>query len=421
MAYGYSGQIGLAQAARTGAPALSRAPQRAGVRPVPMADADTSLREQLRESEERWSLMAALASDYYWQTDVEHRLCPLQPALARRFGGAVARIEGRTRWDAYPEALSAAEWAAHRADLDARRPFRSLHIELQSADGRCVWYSISGAPRFAPDGRFLGYHGFGRDISARKDAERLMQRHNEALQQAVAERTQELQRVNADLDAFARQLAHELRTPVGQMQGLTQLLATRAGKKLSEGDRQLLTLQMQAAQQMRETLDALMLLARSATQAMAMETVDLSALCHAACAELPVLERPAPVDWQIQDGVRATGSAAALRIVVKNLLANGAKFTRRIKQPVVRVWAQAAADGSVTLCVQDNGAGFDMAQAGRLFKPFSRLHADSDHPGTGIGLSIVQRIVERHGGSVSAHGEVGAGARFDIVLPAPRA
>ncbi len=374
--------------------------------------------EQLRLSEQRWSLMAGLASDYYWETDAEHRLLPLQPEMWRRFGALAERLEGRTRWEAHAGALSAETWAEHRADLDARRPFRGLQIEIDAGDGRFLWLSISGIPRFGRDGAFLGYHGVGRDVTLRKQAERLLLRHNEELQRAVAERTRDLEQVNLDLDAFARQLAHELRTPIGHVQGLAHLLEARAASRLSDEDRHLLGLQVQAARHMRDTVDALLLLARSTMQPMPMEALDLSAIVHSVIEELPALKRAAPVRWQVQHGMQAEGSAAALRIVLTNLLGNAAKFTRHVAAPVVQVGAQPSESGRLRLFVQDNGAGFDMAQAERLFKPFNRLHSGEDFQGTGIGLSIVQRIVERHGGEVAAQGEVGRGARFEISLAA---
>ena len=377
--------------------------------------------EQLRLSEQRWSLMAGLASDYYWETDAEHRLRPLQPEMSRRFGHVVERLEGRTRWEAHAGALSAEKWAEHRADLDARRPFRGLQIEVDMGDGQFLWLSISGIPRFGRQGEFLGYHGVGRDVTMRKQAERLLLRHNEELQRAVAERTRELEALNHDLDAFARQLAHELRTPIGHVQGLAHLLEARAGEQLAGEDRHLLTLQIQAARQMRDTVDALLLLARSSMQPMAMEQLDLSAIAAEVVAELPPLKRIAPVVWRIDEGMQARGSSSALRIVLANLLGNAAKFTRHVGEPVVHVSACPAPDQRIVLTVRDNGAGFDQAGVDRLFKPFSRLHKGEDFQGTGIGLSIVQRIVERHGGQVSADGEPGRGASFTITLAAGEA
>jgi len=376
--------------------------------------------ERLIASEQRWSLMAGLASDWYWQTDAEHRMLPLSPELYRRFSALADRLEGRPRWEAHRDLLSAEQWAQHRADLDARRPFRSLQMEIEATEGGYIWISISGIPRFDSQGRFLGYHGVGRDVTVRKQSERLLQRHNEELKRAVALRTRDLERLNLDLDAFSRQLAHELRTPIGHVQGLAHLIEARAGDRLTGEERQLLDLQVSAARSMRDTVDALLQLARSTVQEMPMERVDISALAAAVVADLPPLRRQAAIDWSLAPGLRAWASPAALRIVLTNLLGNAAKFTRKVSLPAVSLTGGIGDDGRLRISVQDNGAGFDPALAGRLFMPFGRLHGGDDFHGTGIGLTIVQRIVERHGGSVSAHGESGRGARFEFTLAAEK-
>jgi PAS domain S-box-containing protein len=376
-----------------------------------------SAHERLLASEQRWSMMARLASDWYWQTDAEHRLLPLSADQLQRFGDVLAeRIEGRTRWEAHRDALTPQQWADHRADLDARRPFRSLHLEVDAGDGRYLWTSISGIPRFDSARRFVGYHGVGRDITARKQAERLLLRHNEELQRAVRERTRDLQQMNLDLEAFARQLAHELRTPIGQVQGLAQLLGERGAARLNAEDRQLLDLQVQAAHRMRDTVDALLALARSTLQPMPLQDLDLSRLAHEVLGELPALQRAAPLRAEVRACMRVQANPAALKIVLVNLLGNAAKFTRDTAAPWVRVAMQADDDGRVRVSVQDNGAGFDPSRAAQLFRPFSRLHARDDYAGSGIGLSIVQRIVERHGGTVSARGAPGEGACFEFTL-----
>lgn len=377
--------------------------------------------EQLATNEQRWSLMAALAADWYWETDEQHRLRPLRPEYTRRFPLLCERAEGLTRWQAFPQGLTPQQWADHKADMDEHRPFRGLQFEADTGTGQYLWLSISGIPRFDGQGRFIGYHGVGRDVTLRRQAQSLLLRHNETLQAAVRERTRELEGLNRDLDAFARQLAHELRTPIGHVQGLAQLLATRAAERLSADDQQLLALQVQAARNMNATLNALMELASSSLQAMAMEPVDLSALAEAVLAELPELERCAPVQWSVASGLRAQGCPPALRIVFVNLLSNAAKFTRQVAVPRVEISGGTDADGRLRVRVQDNGAGFDPAQASRLFQPFNRLHSGDEFHGTGIGLTIVQRIVERHGGTVRAQGWPGRGAAFEFTLAPPDA
>jgi PAS domain S-box-containing protein len=374
--------------------------------------------ERLSASEQRWSLMAGLASDWYWQSDTEHRLLPLSPELYRRMPNLAEKVVGKTRWEAHRSALSPEQWAEHQADLDAHRPFRSLQFEAEAGDGHYLWLSISGIPRFDGQGQFLGYHGVGRDITVRKEAERLLLRHNEALQRAVAERTRELQQLNLDLDAFSRQLAHELRTPISHVQGLAHMVAQRAGDRLTPEEHDLLGLQVQAARSMRDTVDALLLLARSTVQTMPMAPVDVSALALDVLQGLPHTDRRAPLQWHVTPDLHALASPAALRIVLANLLGNAAKFTRQVAHPLVLVYGRIDGEGRLRVCVQDNGAGFDPDQAQRLFQPFQRLHTGEDFSGTGIGLTIVQRIVERHGGTVLAVGEPGRGARFEFTLDA---
>jgi signal transduction histidine kinase len=151
-------------------------------------------------------------------------------------------------------------------------------------------------------------------------------------------------------------------------------------------------------------------------QDMPMERVDISELAASVVAELPPLRRQAAIEWSVAPGLQAWASPAALRIVLANLLGNAAKFTRKVSTPAVSLSGHIADDGRLHISVQDNGAGFEPALANRLFMPFSRLHGGEDFLGTGIGLTIVQRIIERHGGSVSAQGEIGHGARFEFTL-----
>lgn len=373
--------------------------------------------ERLRASEQRWTLLAGLASDYYWETDAGHRIQPARPEVARRFAHLAEALDGRTPWEAYPDGMPAARWDEHRHDIAARRPFRDVEMDIDLDGARRRIVSLSGIPRFDGRGRFIGYHGVGRDITMRREAERLMLRHSEALQQAVDERTQALERMNRDLDAFSRELAHELRTPIGHVQGLVHLLVSKAGDRLAPEEMQLLGLQLQTVRHMRDTVDALLALARSTVQPMLFEDLDLSALAADVIAQLPVLPREAPVDWQVAPGMRLRASAAALRIALQNLLGNAAKFTRREAAPRVQVRLDRIDGEHLMLTVADNGAGFPAELAQRLFRPFGRLHGDEDYQGIGIGLTIVQRIVERHGGTVAAEGEPDHGARFMLTLP----
>jgi hypothetical protein len=373
---------------------------------------------RLAESERRHAMMAELAADWYWRTDAEHRVVEIGPVARQMLGAATDRVLGRARWETFADGTSAAHWAAHRDELAAQRPFRGFEY-AQRLDGITRWVSISGVPRFDARGQFLGYHGVGRDITLRKRAEALLLSRNEQLERLVAVRTSELEQTNRDLEAFSRQLAHELRTPISQVIGLSDLLKSAAWDRLADNEREWLRLTGQSAREMSHTVTALLELARSTSTALLLEPVDLSALAESVIGELPWIERIAPVDWRVEPGLLAPCSAPLARVVLTNLLGNAAKFTRDIEQPVVSFEREPGAEGA--FAVQDNGAGFEAAAAGTLFQPFVRLHRHEHFQGTGLGLSIVRRIVERHGGSIAAQGEPGRGARFVFRFGAVRA
>jgi PAS domain S-box-containing protein len=373
--------------------------------------------ERLAESEKRHAMMADLAADWYWQTDADHRFAEVGPVARQMVGERADQLIGRHPWSIFGDGASDAEWAAHRADLDARRPFRGFEYAIRAGNRTLRWVSISGLPRFDAQGQFIGYHGVGRDITLKKRAERLLLTRNEQLERLVAERTAELEQTNRDLEAFARQLAHELRTPIGQVVGLADLLTSSAWERLAEGEREWLRLSGQAARDMSHTVTALLELARSTATALLLEPVDLSALAESVIADLPWLERRAPVEWIVEPGLTAHCSAALARVALVNLLGNAAKFTRDVEAPRIEFGCTEAGD----FFVQDNGAGFDAAHAAAMFQPFVRLHRSEQFQGTGLGLSIVRRIVERHGGSVSGSGEPGQGARFVFRFGPPRA
>jgi PAS domain S-box-containing protein len=374
--------------------------------------------ERLAESEKRHSMMADLAADWFWQTDAEHRLVEVGLVAKQLVGDRADQVIGRHRWSVFADGASTEEWAAHRAELDAHRPFRGFEFAIRGGQRTLRWVSISGLPRFDAQGAFIGYHGVGRDITLKKRAERLLLTRNEQLERLVTERTAELEQSNRDLEAFARQLAHELRTPIGQVVGLSDLLKSKAWERLDDNEREWLRLSGQAAREMSHTVTALLELARSTSTALLLEPVDLSALAQSVIADLPWLERRAEVQWVVAPGLVAHCSAALARVVLMNLLGNAAKFTRDIEAPRVEFGCTDAAGG---FFVQDNGAGFDAARATTLFQPFVRLHRSEQFQGTGLGLSIVRRIVERHGGSVSAISEPGGGARFVFRFGPPRA
>jgi len=245
------------------------------------------------------------------------------------------------------------------------------------------------------------------------------------LERRVTERTTELQAVNRELEAFSYSVSHDLRAPLRAIDGFSQALLEDYAERLDEQAKDYLNRVRAATQRMGYLIDDMLTLSRVTRVEMQRGTVDLSALAADVFAELQKSEPQRKVDWRIEPGLIAQGDAQLLRVALVNLLGNAWKFTGKTANAKIEFGAmrnapipntQGAPDFAPSFFVRDNGAGFDMTYAGKLFGAFQRLHLTSEFPGTGIGLATVQRIIHRHGGRVRAEGAVGKGATFYFSL-----
>ena len=237
----------------------------------------------------------------------------------------------------------------------------------------------------------------------------------QSLERRVAERTAQLANSNAELEAFSYSVSHDLRAPLRSIEGFSQALVEDYDAALDEQGRDYLQRVRNGAARMSELIDDLLALSRVSRSTMNREPVDLSALVTGVAQTLQERAPQRPVSIEIAPGLLAEGDARLLQIALENLLGNAWKFTRQQPQPRIEFGAMAQ-NGATVYFVRDNGAGFDMAHAGKLFGAFERLHADTDFEGTGIGLATVRRVIQRHGGKVWAEGEPGLGATFYFTL-----
>jgi len=240
---------------------------------------------------------------------------------------------------------------------------------------------------------------------------------NRDLETRVTARTAELEAANRELEAFSYSVSHDLRAPLRGIDGFSQVLLEDYAQKLDAQARHYLQRVRAATQRMGELIDALLGLSRVSRGEMRREAVDLSGLAHSIAGELQQAQPERNVTFVIEDGVRANGDARLLRVVLENLLGNAWKFTRQHPHAIIEFGREAEAE-KPTYFVKDDGAGFDMAYANKLFRAFHRLHPGTEFDGTGIGLVTVQRIVQRHGGVVWAQGAVERGATFYFALDA---
>ena len=225
----------------------------------------------------------------------------------------------------------------------------------------------------------------------------------------------QLEAANKELEAFSYSVSHDLRAPLRSLDGFSQALLEDYHDRLDDTGRDFLQRVRAASQRMGTLIDDLLSLSRVTRGDLQVEKVDLSALATALAAELQRSDPQRDVRFAIAPDLVARGDPGLMRLVLQNLLGNAWKFTGKRSPAHVEVGSMAH-DGGRAFFVQDDGAGFDMAYAAKLFGAFQRLHASDEFPGSGIGLATVQRIIHRHGGQVWAEGTPGRGATFYFTL-----
>jgi two-component system, sensor histidine kinase and response regulator len=235
------------------------------------------------------------------------------------------------------------------------------------------------------------------------------------LAETRAELVRDLEHKNRELESFSYAVSHDLRAPLRRIDSFSRAILESQAEKLDEAGQRYLDRVREASQQMSQLIDDVLYLSRVTRAELREQDVDLSGLAQLILSRLQEGEPARKVDVKIRPGVIVTGDGQLLRIALENLFENAWKFSS--KQAESRIeFGVTQASGEPTYFVRDNGAGFDMTYADRLFGPFQRLHAQGEFPGSGIGLATVQRIIHRHGGRVWAEGLVGQGATFQFTL-----
>jgi light-regulated signal transduction histidine kinase (bacteriophytochrome) len=249
----------------------------------------------------------------------------------------------------------------------------------------------------------------------RASAEAEVRELNLSLERRVRERTSELQAANSELESFSYSISHDLRAPVRAIAGFTGILRERHGNAISDEMQFLFGRIEQNASRMGELIDDLLEFSRTGRAELTRQTLDMRAIVDTVVAGLPQ-DSVARVAFDVGSLPDCIGDGSMLRQVWENLIGNAVKFSAHVTTPRVQIGG-ARVPGAVEYYVRDNGAGFDMEYASKLFGVFERLHAASEFEGTGVGLALVRRVVQRHGGKVSAEGAIDKGATFRFSLP----
>ncbi|MDI1238572.1 MAG: ABC transporter substrate-binding protein [Polaromonas sp.] len=307
--------------------------------------------------------------------------------------------------------------AVVQACIDTGAPFDE-ELEITSAGGRRVWVRVIGEVVRDDSGKVIRLHGSTQDITERKQAQESILRLNAELEERVRQRTSQLEALNRELEAFSYSVSHDLRSPLNTIDGFSQLIERMASEKVGAQGKHYLSRIRAGTRQMGELIEGLLSLAKLSRDPLRAGPVDLAKIARQVVQACREREPERVVEIHIQENLLVLGDPLLLSVVIQNLLGNAWKFTSM--QPLARidVGCKTGTDGEAVYFVRDNGAGFDMAYADKLFGTFQRLHSSTDYAGTGIGLATVKRVIERHGGRVWAEAAEGLGATFYFTLGA---
>jgi len=367
-----------------------------------------SAEEALKESEERFRLIVTNIKDYaVIVLDPQGHVMSWNGGAQKIKGYQAEEIVGKHFSAFYPaEDVAIGKPAVELKSAKEEGRFEDEGVRLRK-DGSHFWANVVVTPLQDDAGRLRGFVKITRDITDKRKAE-----------QEIVRRSLELEAANKELEAFSYSVSHDLRAPLRGIDGFSQALQEDYAQQLDATANDYLRRIRAATKRMGELIDDLLNLSRVTRSEMYRERVDLSKLAGDIVQDLQSQEPGRKVAIRIAGGLTADGDTRLLRVALQNLIGNAWKFTSKQEQAQVE-FGQQRSNGDKAYFVRDNGAGFQQSYATRLFGAFQRLHAATEFPGTGIGLATVQRIIQRHGGTVWAEGAVNQGATIYFTLGRP--
>ena len=370
--------------------------------------------EALRESDEQFRTMVDAISQLAWMAQPDGFIFWYNQRWFDYTGTTPEQMEGWGWQRVHDPGMLPKVLELWKASIATAEPFE-MNFPLRAADGHYRWFLTRAFPLKDAAGAVLRWCGTNTDISRMRDAEKEIQRLNTDLERRVIERTAQLEAANKELEAFSYSVSHDLRAPLRAVDGFSQAVLEDYGAQLPEEGRRHLQTIRGGAQQMGVLIDDLLTFSRLSRAPLNKQKVSANGLVRSALDELSLQREGRQIDLRIGDLPACAGDPALLRQVWINLLSNAFKYTQKRAAAVVEIGCETRPEGPVYF-VRDNGTGFDMRHAGKLFGVFQRLHRAEEYPGTGVGLAIVQRIIHRHGGRVWAEAAPDRGATFHFTL-----
>lgn len=369
----------------------------------------------LRKSEERYRSLIETTNDWIWEIDEDYCLTYSSLKIHTILGYDLKSVLGKSIFDLMPENNRKKSEDQFKKFAHQQKAFINEEHSFVDSSGSIAIFETSGIPLFTNNGIFQGYRGIAKEITERKQTEKQIAMLNDELEYKVVERTKMLQIANKELEAFSYSVSHDLRAPLRSIDGFSQALIEDYASILDKTGNNYLSRVRSAAQRMSTLIDDMIKLAKVSRTSLAKKELDLSDIATSIADSLSEAAPERDAAFVIQPNMMVTGDKNLMKVALQNLMENAWKFTS--KQPETRIEVGTEQiSGETVYFVRDNGAGFDMSYAKKLFAPFQRLHKESDFPGTGIGLSTVQRIIHRHLGKIWAEGDINNGAVFYFTL-----
>jgi PAS domain S-box-containing protein len=371
--------------------------------------------KKLIDSEKKYRQIFETTHDVIFQIGLDGRIMDISPSVYEHSGFTREELTGRDAADLY---LQTGKDEEMMRIIQEKGIIKNYELELKTKAGKPQWVSMNVFIQSDSEGNPLWLQGSMHNISKLKAANREVSLLNERLnkvveevQEKIQERTVQLESSNRELEAFSYSVSHDLRAPLRSIDGYSMILLEEYESVLNEEGKRLLNNIRINAQKMAQLIANLLEFSQLTRSEIQRSSVDMKTMAAGVFGEVSEAFHSPAIDFEIETLPEAFGDAAMIRQIWLNLLSNAVKYSIKKERPRIVIGSQQK-NGKTVYFVRDNGVGFDMKYASKLFGVFERLHSASEYPGTGVGLALVQRIVDKHGGSVWAESREGEGSTF---------